>query len=59
MFGLYCNSYPRFKTHNDHVDISRTLPSWPFGGPSTLGENEMKFLIRLKIWGKSYILKNV
>ena len=25
----------------------------------TLGENELKFLIRLKIEGKSYILKNV
>ena len=29
------------------------------GGGGTLGENELKFLVRLKIWGKSYILKNV
>ena len=27
--------------------------------PHTLGENELKFLVRLKIGGKSYILKNV
>ena len=27
--------------------------------PPTLGENELKFLVRLKIGWKSYILKNV
>ena len=52
--------------YSNYTMFSRILrwPKGPFikdvisrGG--TLGENELKFLVRLKIWGKSYILKNV